>query len=170
MASNSHYINWRNVFGASQTEGCGALGFRKEIMRSSSLQGGRLIAAGVLFCLIFPWAGAAAAVPQQGAEARSAEALPTLPDPLPAQSGAAQAGSGQTPSGDQNPGNRPVGTAAAPLEKSTGIAGSRPAGAVIAPAKQKRERAILIRVGILVGAAIAVGAVVGLSEASRSRP
>lgn len=65
---------------------------------------------------------------------------------------------------------RPVGTAAAPYEKTTGVAASRPAGAVIAPAKQKRARIILIRVAIVVGAAVAVGTVVALSKASPSRP
>lgn len=64
----------------------------------------------------------------------------------------------------------PLGTAAAPYEKSTGIAASRPAGAVIAPAKQKRARSFLIKLGIIIGAAVAVGTVVGLSEASPSHP
>jgi hypothetical protein len=41
---------------------------------------------------------------------------------------------------------------------------------VIAPAKQRRTRAILIRVSIVVGAAIAVGTVVALSRSSPSRP
>lgn len=66
----------------------------------------------------------------------------------------------------------PVGTAAAPYTKTTGFAASRPAGAVIAPAKQKRARSILIRVGVIVGAVIAVGTVAALttSGASHSRP
>jgi hypothetical protein len=65
---------------------------------------------------------------------------------------------------------KPVGTAAAPYEKTTGVAASRPAGAVIAPAKQRRARSILIRVSIVVGAAVAIAAVVALSRASPSRP
>jgi hypothetical protein len=63
-----------------------------------------------------------------------------------------------------------VGTAAAPYEKPTGVPGSRPAGAAIAPAKQKRVRAIVIRVGLILAGAGAVGAVVGLSKASHSQP
>ena len=70
----------------------------------------------------------------------------------------------------QNGATAPVGTAAAPYEKGIGVAASRPAGAVIAPAKQRRARSILIRVGVVVGAAIAIGTVVALSHASPSRP
>lgn len=130
------------------------------------------MAAALLLPLAFPYSAVAAAAARQDTaqdqDGRTASALPSLPDPSPAQNGQAQQGTAQT--GDQNPANKPVGTAAAPLEKSTGIAGSRPAGAVIAPAKQKRQRALFIRVAIIAGAAIAVGAVVGLSEESRSRP
>jgi hypothetical protein len=64
----------------------------------------------------------------------------------------------------------PLGTAVAPYEKGIGIAASRPAGAVIAPAKQRRTRSFLIKVGLLVGAGVAVGTVVGLSKASPSQP
>jgi hypothetical protein len=65
---------------------------------------------------------------------------------------------------------KPVGTAAAPYEKTTGIAASRPAGAVIAPAKQRRTRTILIRFAVVAGAAVAIGTVVALSHGSPSRP
>jgi hypothetical protein len=65
---------------------------------------------------------------------------------------------------------KPVGSAAAPLEKTTGVAASRPAGAVIAPAKQRRAGSILIRVSIMVGAAVAIGTVVALSHGSPSQP
>lgn len=82
------------------------------------------------------------------------------------QSGTSQSGPEQT----QNTAPKPVGTAAAPYEKTTGVAASRPAGAVIAPAKQRRARSILIRVGVIVGAAVAVGTVVALSKGSPSRP
>jgi len=71
---------------------------------------------------------------------------------------------------DQQQNNNPVGTAAAPVAKPAGVAASRPAGAVIAPAKQRRRKAILIRVGIIVGAGVAVGTVAALSRGSSSRP
>ena len=71
----------------------------------------------------------------------------------------------------QNGGTQaPVGTAVAPYEKGIGIAASRPAGAVIAPAKQRRTRSFVIKAGLIIGAAVAVGTVVGLSSGSPSRP
>lgn len=77
-----------------------------------------------------------------------------------------QSGSDQ----EQTGASKPVGTAAAPYEKTTGVAASRPAGAVIAPAKQRRARTILIRFAVVVGAAVAIGTVVALSNGSPSRP
>ena len=65
---------------------------------------------------------------------------------------------------------KPVGTAAAPSETTMGVTASRPAGAVIAPAKQRRVRSILIRVGLIVGAGVALGTVMALSHATPSRP
>lgn len=70
----------------------------------------------------------------------------------------------------QTNGNSPVGTAVAPYEKGAGIAASRPAGVVIAPAKQKRTRSFMIKAALVVGAAVAVGTVVALSKASPSEP
>lgn len=101
-------------------------------------------------------------------------AYPENPEPVHSQStgqsaqpDATQSGSGQP---QQDGAQKPVGTAAAPYETTTGVAASRPAGAVIAPAKQRRARSILIRVGVVVGAAVAIGSVVLLSHASPSRP
>ncbi|MGA2888869.1 MAG: hypothetical protein ABSE51_12530 [Terracidiphilus sp.] len=82
------------------------------------------------------------------------------------QSSALQAGSEQPQDSTQ----KPVGTAAAPYGKTSGVAASRPAGVLIAPAKQRRARAILIRVGVVVGAGAAIGTVVALSHGSPSRP
>jgi hypothetical protein len=65
---------------------------------------------------------------------------------------------------------QPVGTAAAPYETIVGVPASRPAGAAIAPAKQKRTRTILISVGIVVATGVAVGTVVALSKGSPSQP
>jgi hypothetical protein len=109
-----------------------------------------------------------------GADTSGPEA--TYPDsPAPGRSQTAdqngQSGISQSQADQpQNASHKPVGTAAAPYEKTTGVAASRPAGAVIAPAKQRRARSILIRVGVIVGAAVAVGTVVALSKASPSRP
>ena len=95
--------------------------------------------------------------------------LPSAPEPQAAEPPApaqAQSSSSQQQSTPQ----QPVGTAAAPYEKPTGVPGSRPAGAVIAPAKQRRVRAIVIKVGLLLAGGAAIGTVVGLSKASHSQP
>lgn len=70
----------------------------------------------------------------------------------------------------QQSSQKPVGTAAAPPEGAAGVTASRPAGAVIAPAKQRRSRAILIRVGLLVGAGVAIGTVLALTRGTPSQP
>jgi hypothetical protein len=64
----------------------------------------------------------------------------------------------------------PVGTAAAPVVPSDGVSASRPAGAAIAPAKQRRKHSLAIRVGLIIGAAVAIGAVTAASLSSPSRP
>jgi len=64
----------------------------------------------------------------------------------------------------------PVGTAAAAGVEATGVTASKPAGAAIAPAKQRRTRSFLIKVSAIVGASVAVGTVVALANASPSRP
>jgi hypothetical protein len=111
----------------------------------------------------------------QGATSSAPQTEAEPPDsPVPARS---QASDGSQPPGGpessaqplQN-GTEPVGTAAAPYEKPLGVAASRPAGAVMAPAKQRRTRTILIRVGLIAGAAAAIGIVVALSKSSPSRP
>jgi cytoskeletal protein RodZ len=65
---------------------------------------------------------------------------------------------------------QPVGAAAAQVESTTGDAAFKPAGAAIAPAKQGRKRMILLKVGALIGAGVAIGSVAALSSASPSRP
>jgi hypothetical protein len=70
---------------------------------------------------------------------------------------------------EQKP-QRPVGTAAAEAPKVSGITAAEPAGVAIAPAKQRRVRTIVIKVGAILAAGAAVGAVVALSEATSSKP
>lgn len=65
---------------------------------------------------------------------------------------------------------RPVGTAAAEAPKVSGITAAQPAGAAIAPAKQRRVRTIILKVGAIVGAGAAIGTVVALSAATPSKP
>jgi hypothetical protein len=85
-----------------------------------------------------------------------------------AQTPATQPAQAQPP--QSQPLQSPVGTAAARTANPSGIAASEPAGAAIAPAKQRRVRTILISVAAVVGTAAAVGVVAGLSAASPSRP
>ncbi|MGB7191283.1 MAG: hypothetical protein WBD10_14165 [Acidobacteriaceae bacterium] len=124
--------------------------------------------------LIAPLANAAprqqAPVPRSSQQsAAPAQSAPPAPQPTtPAQQPAKSQQTQQTQPLPSSP--TPVGTAAAPYENPVGAAVSRPAGAAIAPAKQKRRRSFLIRTGLIIGAAIAVGTVVALSKASPSRP
>ena len=94
-----------------------------------------------------------------------------LPDnPQPAEQAQQPAPPQPAPAQQQDTSHKPVGTAAAPYERTMGVAASRPAGAAIAPAKQRRVRTILISMGVIAGAAIAVGSVAALSHGSPSRP
>ncbi|HTU50994.1 MAG TPA: hypothetical protein VMF56_10385 [Acidobacteriaceae bacterium] len=153
----------------------------------------RLVSAGIIVCLAAPCGEAAIAQQQQtdnvqaiqGQSANSASAVEKAPanvtesktSPGYSTSLIAQADgnpqSGTLPPSQnqqQNSTSQPVGAAAAPYEKPEGIPASRPAGAVMAPAKQRRARSFLIRVSVIVGAAIAIGTVAALSKGSPSRP
>lgn len=103
----------------------------------------------------------------------SGEATPDAPQPQNAPPPSPQQNNAQPQSNpqQQQPGPpQPLGTAAAPYEQPNGITASRPAGAAIAPAKQRRTRTLFIRVGVLVAAAVAIGTVVALSSTSPSTP
>lgn len=79
----------------------------------------------------------------------------------------------QAPSGQAQPqpsGQKPVGTAAAEAPDTSGIAASQPAGIAMAPAKQRRTRTLILRMGALIGAGVAVGSVVALTAATSSKP
>jgi hypothetical protein len=102
--------------------------------------------------------------------AQDPQASPASNDQLP--DGSSQASprpSAQSRQQQQTP-HEPVGTAAAESVQTTGVAASRPAGAAVAPAKQRRARSILIKVGALVGAGVAVGTTMALSQGSPSKP
>jgi hypothetical protein len=70
----------------------------------------------------------------------------------------------------EKPTPAPVGTAAAPYEKPEGVPASRPSGAAIAPAKQRRTRSFAIRIALLAGAGVAIGVVAAATLGSPSRP
>jgi uncharacterized protein involved in copper resistance len=70
----------------------------------------------------------------------------------------------------QNSGSAPSGAAAAKAAPAKGAPASRPVGAAIAPAKQRGHRSLLIKVGLVAGACVAVGSVVALSKGSSAKP
>jgi len=86
--------------------------------------------------------------------------------PSPSQSGQSQGTQSQAQPSPQ----KPVGTAVAEAPPTSGIAASQPAGVAIAPAKQRRVRTIVLRMGAIVGAGVAVGSVVALTAATSSKP
>jgi hypothetical protein len=108
------------------------------------------------------------------AQTAPAETFPDSPGAVLSQSidGNRRPFSGQqsSPKQQQNGAQEPVGTAAAQPLDAVGVAASKPAGAAIAPAKQRRTRSVLIKVSALLGAGVAVGTVVALSNSSPSRP
>ena len=75
----------------------------------------------------------------------------------------------KAPAAEQPAKPEPNGTAVAPKIETSGGAASKPAGVALAPPKQKRVRSLLIKLGVLAGAGIAIGTVAGLSAASPSR-
>jgi len=64
---------------------------------------------------------------------------------------------------------QPSGTAAAPAVPVTGNVVCRPAGAAVAPPKQRQSRSFLIKLGLIAGAGVALGTVAALSFSSPAR-
>jgi hypothetical protein len=141
----------------------------------------RKVAVGLAVVMAVPFAGSATLFAQQATPSQQQTGVSSS-QPLSQGSDAntAKPGTGTSQTANRQSDNStsqeqkgppaPVGTAVAPYEKGIGVAASRPAGAVIAPAKQRRTRSFVIKVGLLVGAAVAVGTVVALSKASPSQP
>jgi hypothetical protein len=90
--------------------------------------------------------------------------LPESPDTIRAREAAKQNAQQQRPNAE------PSGTAAAQEGALVGSTASRPAGAAIAPAKQKQVRSFLIKFGVIAGAGVALGTVYALSRAGGSTP
>ncbi len=65
---------------------------------------------------------------------------------------------------------RPVGTAAAEAPRVSGVTAAEPAGVAIAPAKQRRVRTLVLKVGAIVGAGVALGATLALAAGTPSKP
>ena len=70
-------------------------------------------------------------------------------------------------------GHRPIdpqGAATAETAPTLGGAASKPAGAAIAPAKQRQMRSFLIKLGAIAGAGVALGTVYALTRGTSSTP
>ncbi len=105
------------------------------------------------------------------------QALVDAPQPAsasagsPAQTGALGSASNApepAPGKQQNSSSKPLGTAAAPYEPGAGVMASRPAGAVIAPAKQRRVHILAIRIALIVAGGVAIGTVMALTHGTPS--
>jgi len=114
--------------------------------------------------------------PQAQAPAQTAppdQSTPTTHQPpveLPENPGRTSTTAPNTAPVQQQPQQKPEpnGTAVAPQIATSGGAASKPAGVALAPPKQRRVRSLLIKLGVLAGAGIAIGTVAGLSAASPS--
>ena len=144
-------------------------------MRKSNPGLERLIACFLACLLVVPLTEAATtplpSAPQPQPVASQPGPASEDADSAPAPIGAGTQQAAQAvPAGQQSQPAPAVGTAAAPAIKAEGVPGSRPAGAAIAPAKQRRIRTFAIRVGILVAAGVAIGTVAAASLGSPARP
>ena len=132
---------------------------------------GRIIAGFLAVLMIVPLGECAVTLP--AAPAPQIAGLPS--ESAPTSAGANGSAQNQQqpsqPSSDsqQNTNQQPVGTAVAPVVKPGGSPASRPAGAAIAPAKQRRRHTFAIRTALIVGAAIAIGTVAAASLGSPAR-
>ena len=71
---------------------------------------------------------------------------------------------------DQRKPEAPAGAAAAQEGKTAGGPASKPAGAAIAPAKQRQVRSLLLKLGAVAAAGAAIGTVVALTRGTSSVP
>ena len=104
---------------------------------------------------------------------QTSASLPDAPEVAQAQSPSSNRQDSSPPPNEdqqQNGAAQPVGTAAAPSVTRTGVTASKPAGAAIAPAKQRRVRVILISLVAVAAAGVAIGTIAGLSKTSPSQP
>jgi hypothetical protein len=103
------------------------------------------------------------ASPQQSSQS-STEAQ-TKNDPLPE---APNPQAAQTQ--DQQSAQAPSGAAGAKAPEVKGAPVAQPSGAAVAPVRPRGHRSLIIKLGLVAGAAVAVGAAVALSAKSPSRP
>jgi hypothetical protein len=104
--------------------------------------------------------------PQAGQSSSSTQSgVNSLPD-APQSQNAQDPQQSQTPPAQQPP----SGAAGAKAANTKGAPVAQPAGAAVAPARERGHRSLLIKLGLLAGAGVAVGSAVALSHGSPSRP
>jgi hypothetical protein len=125
----------------------------------------RILTCFLVLCLSVATEPLVAQTPAQNSPAGQSTLPPVeLPDNPGHNSPSAPA---NTPAQQQPPlATQPSGTAAAPSAEVSGGAASKPAGVALAPPKQRQIRSLLIKLGFLAGAGVALGTVIGLSAAS----
>ncbi len=103
---------------------------------------------------------------QQGASAQNTQqsAVPSI------QAEPAPGGNAPAPQAQEGKPQHPVGTAAAESPMVSGVTAAQPAGVAIAPAKQRRVRTLVIKVGAIAGAGVALGTVMALTMGTPSKP
>lgn len=110
----------------------------------------------------------ASQLPVDAQKSQPTAASPTITElpeaPMPAQPAP------QEPSQSQEPGSVPSGTAGAKVTPAKGAPAARLMGVAIAPAKQRGRRSLLIKVGLVAGACVAVGSVFALSKGTSAKP
>ena len=94
--------------------------------------------------------------------------LPNAPSNATSSSSKAATQQQQTPARAKD--QQPLGTAAAEKGTTRGGAASKPAGTAIAGAKQKQSRSLLIKVGAIAAAGVALGTVYALSRGTSPTP
>jgi hypothetical protein len=97
------------------------------------------------------------------------EELPDNPSPAPSNQEASTPAPSPPAVTETAAPPQPTGTAAAEAERPVGTTAARPAGAAIAPPKQRQVRSFLIKMGVIAGAGAALGTVAALSAASPAR-
>lgn len=103
--------------------------------------------------------------------AKLEDVLPEAPSQQQPNTAAPSGSSSQAPSPEaQQTAPTPDGTAAARAAKVIGGPASKPAGSAIAPAKQRQTRSLLIKLGVIAGAGLALGTVYALSRSAPNRP
>ncbi len=96
--------------------------------------------------------------------------LPEAPSSTQQQTATDQTGAATPSPSPQAPSQPPAGVAVGRAGTTEGGPASRPAGAALAPAKQRQMRSLFLKIGAIAAAGVAIGTVVALTKGSPSNP